>query len=232
MKEELIWKIGATARGLYIMLSQVVHCLEESPNAYLDDQFLRDTNIQLEYWDLAGTDEYFACMKEEDFANLRPTEPLEPIRLYEDVDYPDSDPPRHTIDFERCAYQIVTYFEELHFRKVSTDGYGIHWSVGLSSWGARELHPYEKILHVGNRTPPSVPFTLEYAFYNDDKPHQVIYAWHGDEGRDGVILKSELQILMRCMRGSILRQNLCMHNIPVRPYPACLQYLPRVADTL
>ena len=220
MKEELVWKIGATAQNLYIMLSEVVHYLEKSPNAYLDEQSLRDINIQLEHLDLAGTDEYFACMKEEDFANLGPTAPIEPIRLYEDVDYPDSDPPRHTMDFEDCAYQIVTFFEELHLRKVSTDGYGIHWALGLSSWGARELYPYEKMLRVGNRTPPSIPFTLEYAFFNDDKPHQVIYVWHGDEGRDGVILKSELQILMRCMRGSILRQNLCMHNIPVRPYPA------------
>ena len=141
---------------------------------------------------MAGTDEYFACMKEEDFAKLRPTAPIEPIRLYEDVDYPDSDPPYNVFGFEKCAYQIAIFFEELHVRRVSTDGYGIHWAFGLSKWGARELHPYEKVLRVGKRTPPSVPFTLEYAFFNDDKPHQVLYAWHGDEGTEGVILKSEL----------------------------------------
>ena len=232
MKEELVWKVGVTAHNIHIMLSEVVHYVEGSPDVYLDDQFLRKTNIRLQQWDLAGTDDYFACMKREEFANLRPTAPLEPIRSYEDVDYPDSDPPSHTIDFERCAYQIATFFEEIHMRKVSTDGYGIHWPKGLSCWGARELYPYEKVLHVGNRNLPSVPFTLEYAFYNDDKPHQVVYAWHGDEGRDGVIQRSELQILTRCMKGSIAQQKLCMHNIPVRFIPTASPLRARVADTL
>ena len=172
-------------------------------------------------------------MKRDKFANLRPTAPLRPTTRYEDVDYPDSDPPRHTIDFERCSFQIATFFEELNVRKASSDGVGIHWPKSSSCWGARDLFPYEKVLHVGNRNPPSVPFTLEYAFLNnDDKPHQVVYAWHGDEGRDGVIQRSELQILMKCMRGSIARRELCMHNIPVRFIPITSPLRAQVANSL
>ena len=232
MKEELVWKVGVTANNIHIMLSEVVHYVEGSPDVYLDDKFLRDTNIRLQQWDLAGTDDYFACMEREEFANLRPTAPFEPIIMYEDVAYPNTDPPHNVFDFEECAYEIAIFFEKLHVRKVSTDGYGLRWREGLSFWGARDLYPYEKSLHVGNRMLPSVPFTLEYAFYNDDKPHQVVYAWHGDEGRDGVIQRSELQILMRCMKGSIAQQKLCMHNIPVRSIPTASPLRARVADNL
>ena len=214
MKDKPVWRVGVTARSIYIALSEALRYVEKYPDIYLDDPFLR---IRLQQWDLAGTDEYFACMKRDDFANLRPTEPFEPFRQYEDVDYPDSDPPCHTFDWERCAFKIATFFEELNIRKASKDGKGITWPERSSCWGARELYPYEKALRVGNRTHPSVPFTLGYAFWNSDgKPHQVVYAWHADEGRDGALSRSETLILMRCMRGSIARRELCMHNIPVR----------------
>ena len=232
MKEELVWKVGVTAHDLSIMLSKVVHYVEKFSDVYPNEQFLRKINVRLQHWDLASTDDYFACMKRDEFANLRPSAPLEPLKLYEDLAYPNTDPPHNVFDFEECAYQIAIFFEELHMRKVSIDGYGIRWRKGLSFWRARELHQYEKVLHVGNRIPPSVPFTLQYAFYNDDKPHQVVYAWHGDEGRDGVIQRSELQILMRCVRGSIAQQKLCMHNIPVRSIPTASPLRVQVANTI
>ena len=77
-----------------------------------------------------------------------------------------------------------------------------------------------------------MPFTLEYAFLNNDnKPHQVVYTWHGDEGRDGVLQLSELQILMRCMRGSIARRELYIHNIPVRSIPIASPSRNQIANT-
>ena len=126
MKEESVWRIGVTAHIIFIALSEALRYVEKSPDVYLDELFLRDLSIRLQHWDLAGTDEFFACIKRDEFSNLRPTAPLGPITRYEDVDYLDSDPPSHTIDFERYAFQIATFFKELNMRKASSDSISIN----------------------------------------------------------------------------------------------------------
>lgn len=212
-----VWKVGPTARGIYSTLSQLLRVVENSPDVYLNEEFLSYVHVRKEDWDLTDTDEFFACMKAEDFVNLTPSEPLRRVVVpYEDIEYPDSDPPSNVWDFEECAYKIYLFFDELQVRKFSSDGYGITWPTSSSIWIPREKYKWEEELHVGDRTPPSVPFTLHRPYYNGDKPHQVYYAWHGDEGRNGVIQRSELQILIRCMKGRIADRKLCMHTIPVR----------------
>ena len=211
-----VWKVGPTARSIYSTLSQVLRVVENSPDVYLNEEFLSYVHVRKEDWDLTDTDEFFACMKAEEFVNLKPSKPYTVVVPYEDIEYPDSDPPYNVFGFEECAYKIETFFEELQTGKFSSDGYGITWPTSSSIWIPREKYKWEEELHVGNRMLPSVPFTLERPYYNGDKPHQVYYAWHGDEGRNGVIQRSELQILIRCMKGRIADRKLCMHTIPVR----------------
>ena len=60
MKEEPVWRIGVTAHNIHIALSEAVRYVEKCPDAYLDEQFLRDINTRLQHWDLTGTDDCFA----------------------------------------------------------------------------------------------------------------------------------------------------------------------------
>ena len=103
-------------------------------------------------------------------------------------------------------------------RKASVDGYGYKWPVNSSIWAPRELCKYED-LRGGSTMPPSVPWVLHHAYYNDNKPHQLYHARHGDEGKDGVISRGELEILLTCMKGRMASPALCMHSLPVRLLP-------------
>ena len=62
-----------------------------------------------------------------------------------------------------------------------------------------------------NNSPP-----VYRAYHKVDKPHQVYLGTHGNAGREGVILRSELQILIRCMKGRMADPALCVHSVPVR----------------
>lgn len=214
MKKESIWKFGPTARGIYSTLSQILRYVEDCPDEYLNDEFLRVALIRKQDWDLADFDDCFARMTTEEFAKLRPSDPIEPYTSYEDTAFPDSDPPSNVFDFEECALRIVAFFRDLQRRKVSCDGCGIDWPESSSVWIPRDLHRYEYI-HNGYRVLPSVPYTLVKAYYCGDKPHQVYYAWHGDEGREGVISRSEIEILIKCMKVAIADPEFCVHNVPV-----------------
>ena len=214
MKQEPVWRIGPTMRRIYSTLQQILRLVERSSDVYLDEGFLSNVNVRKQDWDLTDTNDFFACMTEEKFAKLRPSDPLEENEPYEAAEYPDSAPPRDVFDLEDSALTIELWFKELQRRKVSEDGCGIDWPENSSVWVPREKFPYED-LYEGSRLPPSVPCQLFSAYFNDDKPHQVYHAWHGDEGREGVILRSEIQILVRCMKGRMADPMLCVHNIPV-----------------
>ena len=57
------------------------------------------------------------------------------------------------------------------------------------------------------------------AFMNtsdDAGPHQVFYGWHGDEAKEGVILRSELHIFLTVMRERMQEAEYCLHMAPVR----------------
>lgn len=148
-------------------------------------------------------------------SDLHPDRVL-PIASYEDVNYPESDPPHNVYDLEDCADRVEMFFKELEIAKASLDGHGIHWPVNLDRWAPRQRYKSEDDLGDGRRTPPSVPWGLHCAYYNDNKPHQLYHAWHGDEGTDGVVSQGEIVILLRCMKGRLASPALCMHNIPVR----------------
>lgn len=231
MKQEPVWKVGPVMESIYSTLQQILRLVEKSPKIYLDDAFLSEISVRKHEWDLADTDDFFACMTEEELAHLRPSDPIPDEAIpYEDVEYPESAQPQNVFDLESSGVRIEEWFHELQERKVSIDGCGCIWPEGSSSWAPRELFKYEDLCH-GRRNPPHVPWTLSGAYYNDDQPHQIYHAWHGDEGREGIILRSELQILIRCMKGRMADPALCMHNVPVRS--SLVSMLPATtADTL
>ncbi|KAF6227637.1 hypothetical protein HO173_012077 [Letharia columbiana] len=215
MKQEPVWKVGPVMESIYSTLQQILRLVEKSPKIYLDDAFLSEISVRKHEWDLADTDDFFACMTEEELAHLRPSDPIPDEAIpYEDVEYPESAQPQNVFDLESSGVRIEEWFHELQKRKVSIDGCGCIWPEGSSSWAPRELFKYE-YLSRGRRNPPHVPWTLSGAYYNDDQPHQIYHAWHGDEGREGIILRSELQILIRCMKGRMADPALCIHNVPV-----------------
>ena len=215
MGKEDVWKVGPVMRSIYRALQQSLGLVEKSCDVYLDSSSLSKLDVRMQDWDLTHTDDYFACMREEDFATLKPSDPDEPIILYEDVEYPGSAPPRNVFDREDSAFAIEHWFQELQKRKVSVDGDGCEWPEGLSRWVPREKYSFENLRN-GSRMPPSVPRELSSAYYNDDQPHQIYHACHADEAREGIVLRSELQILIRCMMGRVADPALCIHNVPVR----------------
>lgn len=215
MKQVSVWKVGPTMRMIYSSLRQILYLVEQSADVYLSESFLSGASIQRQDWDLSDTDDYFACMTEERFAELRPSNPLEEMEPYEAADYPDSGPARNVWDLEDSGLAIEMWFQELQERKISVDGCGCVWPKGSSAWVPREMFNYED-LHCESSIPPSVPWRLSSAYYNNHKPHQIYHASHGDEGREGIILRSEIQILIRCMKGRMADPALCVHNVPVR----------------
>ena len=213
MKKDNVWKIGPTMQRIQIALQQITQIVDEDPNVYLDDRSLQEANVNLQDWDLNDKDQCFACLSQETFADLRPTEPDEDFVSYEAVEYPQSPPPRNIRECERSARDILKWFKELQSRKVSVDGCGFSWAGG-HSWTPRNKLKYEE-LYGYDRTPPSVPWFLWSVYENNGMPHHIYYAWHGDEGREGSILRSELYIIARCMKGRMAAPALCIHNVPV-----------------
>ena len=212
-----MWKVGLSARRIYKRVVNMFRMMQASSQTYLDQEFLRTLKIRYQDWDLTGTDDFFACMRSNEFETLRPSEPIEPIESYEDVEYPNNDPPSNVVGFNTCGYAIARFFDTLGERKITEDGHGISWPKNPPSWVPRTKYLFED-LHMGTRMPSSVPYEVESFFhYNSDerKPHRVYYMWHADEGREGVIQRSELEVFLRCIMTTVHSAKLCMHNIPV-----------------
>lgn len=216
MAQEPVWRVGPTMRNIYNALHQSLWLIQKSPGLYLDHESLRVINVELRDWDLDDTDEFFKCMTEEAFADLRPSNPLEPFTVYENVENPDSDPPSNVFELERCAREVESWFFHLQRSRVAQDGHGCIWPEDAGVWVPRQLRKYED-LYQGSRMSPAVPWEVTRAKSNNsNKPHQIYHVWHGDEGKEGVILRSELEILIRTMKGRMTDAAFCTHTVPVR----------------
>ena len=224
MKNRLVWKIGDTALDMWDTLQQMRHQVDASPDVYLDDNFLRNLNIQQQDWDLADKDDFFACMEQENLLNLTPTDPLEGFTLYEDVKYPNADPPDYLSDLEDAAEEIPAFFKKLNEAKCSEDGRGFAYVKDPSIWEPHATRGFETYLCQWGRPDAATPIhELSHVFHNNDpnrKSHRVYFAWHGDEGKDRVIQRSEAQILITGIKGTMNQPHLCMHNVPVRVPPS------------
>lgn len=211
-----VWQLGPTSLRIFASLQQAILLLDTSQTAfYLDEEFLSKASIIKEDWRLDDTDEFFECMTQEAFSNLQPDEPVAP---YEQVKPPNRGPPGDNIfDLEYSARDIEAWFYKLSRVTVSDDD--------LSSWGQRELTKYEYALYQGCRRPPAVHWMLCRAMCNGSgKPHQVYHVWNGDEGREGQIPRSELDIVLRTMRGRMIEASFSRHIVPVSCIPLiCLK---------
>ena len=195
----------------------MLRIMRVSAQVDLDQDMLCILKIRIQDWDLAGTDDFFACMRSTEFEIRRPSEPIEPFESYEDVEYPDDDPPYNVFGFKTCGYAIARFFDTLQDRKISEDGHGISWPQNPPSWVPGTKYLFED-LHKGTPIPSPVMYRVESFFHyhsDEDKPHRVYYMWHADEGREGVIQRSELEVFLRCIMSTIVSPKLCMHNIPV-----------------
>lgn len=215
MAPERVWRFGATTCNIYESLDQTLRLVQKSPDLYLDKEFLRSVNIQKKPLDLGDTDDFFECMTEEAFAQLRPSDPGESSTTYEDVENPDSDPPTNVLEFDHCACEVESWFYLLRRSRVTEDRHGCMWPKGSGLWVPRQLRKYED-LYQGSRMWPAVPWEVTRTYDNtSQKPHQVYHIWHGDEGKEGIILRSELVILIKIMRGRMTDPAFCTHIVPV-----------------
>ena len=216
MSTEKIWKVGQTMRVIQSRLREILNYVPVSPNIYMDDDLLKKANVAVQKWDLADTDEFFGCLPQEDFARLLPCD----IDKEEYVPYPQSSPPCDVWDRETSAGEILDWFHELRTRKVSHSGWGVLWPS--ATWAPREKFKYENLFDyakwISYAKCTSVPWFLRNAYCLDDNPHHIYHVWHGDEGKEGAILRSELTILARCMKGLMLKPEFCVYNVPVSLY--------------
>lgn len=181
---------------------------------------MQDNGIRAHPWNLNETDDHFQCTSEQEFSKLKPLKPIEPVVPYDKVRPPESDPPNHVLQRERCATAIYLWFVQLQYRKISLDNQGCNWPEDGSHWVPRYLHDYEQYLYNGYRVLPSVPWKVFGALKHTSEklyPHQVYYSWHADEGIDGVISRSEVKIFVTVMQGRMMEATYCMHNPPVSP---------------
>lgn len=226
MAKETVWRIGPTMRNIYNSLNQRLGVVLQSQDLYLDDDFLLSINIHKEDLNLDDTDDYFHCMTEEAFVNLQPTDLTDPFTTYEDIEHPCSDPPTNVFELEHCARGIDGWFWDLQRAKVSEDGNGM-WPAGPDFWIPRPLQKYENIGNLSKYW-PAVPWDLSRAMSNtSNKPHQIYSSWHGHEGKDGVILRNELEILFKTMKGKMTDAAFCTHIVPVSSF----HYMPIYGTT-
>lgn len=214
MKEEPIWKIGRAWVNIQTALNDSLELVEKNPDIYLTRNFLADINVHKQDWDLEEDDEFFACMNEDGFSKLQPSDPSQPIVPYDAVEPPDSDPPTNVWELESCAVKIAGWFDELRYRKLSEDGHGMAWPKTAGLWYPRQRTKFEYDSYSGNRM--TVPWELSDAHATEGDPHHVYYAWFGDDCLEGVVLRSELQMLLGCTIAEMQRASLCQYNIPVR----------------
>ena len=164
MKEEAVWKVGLSAKRIYKAMKSMLRMMHASPQVYLDEEYLAKLKVRKEDWDLAGTDDFFACMTRNEFEIRRPTDPIEPIELYEDVEYPNNNPPIHDFQFKDCGYAIIRFFDILQARRISEDGRGILITATPPSWGPFTKYTFEN-LYKGDPMPSSVQYRVESVFF-------------------------------------------------------------------
>lgn len=51
------------------------------------------------------------------------------------------------------------------------------------------------------------------------EPHKVYYVWHRDEGREGLLARSELEIILRTVRGRMAEAAFSTHIVSVSCMP-------------
>ena len=221
MSTEKVWKVGQTMRVIQNRLQKILDYVPVSPNIYMGDDLLKKANVTVQNWDLADTDEFFGCLPQEEFARLLPYDiDKEDYVPYEEVKNPQSPPPRNIWDCETSAREILEWFDELRQRKVSRSGWGDLWPI--TAWAPREKFRYENLYSYARYSSYAkcnpVPWFLRDTYCCDNNPHHIYHAWHGDEGKEGAILRSELTILARCMKGLMLKPEFCVYNVPVSLY--------------
>ena len=151
--------------------------------------------------------------------------PVYPVIGREDAGEEEIEVVRHRVsDLEDSAKEIANFFEDLGEAKASSSGWGYFRAKGQSIWMPQELKEFERNLCQSGRPDEATPvYAVSRVFHNKDtdrKPHRVYYAWHGGEGKDRVVYRSEAEILIECIKGNMRRPKLCMHNVPVWPLPA------------
>lgn len=148
---------------------------------------------------------------------LEPSDPMDPIITYNGVEPPNSDPPRKVWELENCAARIVLWFSELRDSKVSEDGNGIAWPETAGTCYPRERSKSEYDLYSGSKL--TVPWQLSAAHWTGYDTHHVYHAWSRDDCQDGNVLRSELQILIGCIRSRMQLSYLCEYYFPVSTSP-------------
>ena len=211
-----VWRFGPVTSKIHRRVEQMLELVEACPDLYLKNGFLADTGIRLDTWHLIDTDKYFRCMTESEFASAG-----ESSTAYNNVKPPGSSPPTAWIaNHENCAELIGLWFHKLQRLKFSKNGSGARWLQ--NHWFLRELEEHEEELYSGYRgdLDHSVPYEVFRALeYKSERPvpHQIFYHTHADsEAKEGVVLRTELKMILCTMLLRMSKAEHCMHIAPVR----------------
>ena len=209
------------AHKLYRILDVIQKFVKRSPTFSLDDEFLERASIRHQKWSRYEEDPFFRCMTKEEFTTLTPPDPTEPAERYENVEPPRFAAPKDVTDREKCSYLIEIWFDELRCRKVAFDGSGFSWPGNEDGafWVPRDLYEFEKHLYNGYRVEPSVPYHVHSAFMYTSKellPHRMHHVLIADEGIDGVLSQSEVDVFLSVMKSRIKQPAFRDQAAPVR----------------
>ena len=188
------------------MIDYIYQAVKKSSSLQLDRKCLeRAFCILYQDWNLDDTDDFFQCMTEEEFKALKPVYQWEEADTYEQVEPPVSSAPINTLERERCACAIERWFMELRRRKL---GVGCVWPNEEEGafWVPVELLPHENRLYNGYRGIGSVPYEILQALtYTSRKrfSHLMYHIYHAIESQDGVLLRTEVEILIEGIKSQM-----------------------------
>lgn len=154
-------------------------------------------------------------MAQTEFANLplvRVKWPNDPVPT---IKFPRHSTPKAIFDHEDCSESVWLMFRELHCTMLALDGFGGSWSREPNFWYPREKHRCE-MLGGGNRFERLKPWKIVMAYdTTSHSPHMIYHVIHSDAGKDGVISKSELEVLVKTMKGRMRESEYFTHFAPV-----------------
>ena len=212
MTAKLPFRFGVETLGILDILTSIKRTVEDSTNPYIDQASLLKMQIDSRIWSLRESDDFFECMTVADFASLKPSNPAEPVAV---PIYPQNSPPSDVFGLEQCCKSVADMFRNLHKSKVAVDGCGCIWPKGPGFWVPRYNEQYED-LYDYRRYAPWVPYEVVGSYITTSaKPHMVYYVTHDDEGKECVISRSEVLILITTMKGRMRTPRYCTHIAPV-----------------
>lgn len=225
MDQEPTWRLGNEWHEILGTLRRTLSLLESSARVGLHEVFLQKLNVEQQPLDLTQPSAFFEPMAESEFHKLPLVNAERPNKPVRTIKFPRHRVPKGLFDHEDCTQSVWIMFQELHCTMISPDGSGCTWSESPTLWYPRKKYPYE-FIGGGSKSERFKPWKIVTAYDTcSNKPHMVYHVIHSDTGKDGIIGRSELEVLVKTMKGRMEEAQYCTHIAPVRSICRVIHYL-------